>query len=632
MTAHSDGDLGVDGWFFQHSRDLFVVVEDGLIVRVNPAWMEVSGWSSEETVGRSLNSFGDRRDAKGKAKRAETLRATGELTSVRRLRKKNGFWLRVEVRARAAGQGRTLIALRELAQANPTKFEDEQNRRAVELLRETANVRIWRYEPDNCGEEPGGRRQASAADAAGCDTVDQIHPQDRSKLLQAWKRTLATGELGAVEYRERRGGSWAWLRAAWRGVRPAGAGGWQVMGVTQDVTELVNARDAALRGQRAAQAAAEAKSRFVANMSHEIRTPMNGVLGALHLLKAEGLSAEGRRLLDEALSCGQMLSELLSDVIDYSDIEAGRLTLVCEPVDLSAMVDGVVGLLRRQAEAKGLQVHVDVDPEAGWTFADPVRLRQILFNLAGNAVKFTQDGDVRIRLAVKGGGARRRLRLEVQDTGIGIGKDMAERLFEGFDQADNSTTRRYGGSGLGLAISQRLAQLMGGKIGFASRLGQGSTFWLETPARQVDPVEAPARQANPMDGMRVLVVEDNPTNRLIVTKMLENLGASVETAYDGRQGVEAVRRQGFDLIMMDIQMPVMDGVAATRLIRALPGAVGRTPILAVTANTLNHQLESYQRAGMNGHLAKPFSPTALLGALALLAQRAGSPALGVRSA
>jgi PAS domain S-box-containing protein len=393
----------------------------------------------------------------------------------------------------------------------------------------------------------------------------------------------------------------------------------KAVGLVQDCDALKRQELALKEAQLAAEAGAEAKAAFLANMSHEIRTPMNGVMGVLHLLKGEKLSDDGRALLREALSCGAMLSELLNDVIDFSKIEAGRLELACEPVDPAGLVAGVVRLLEPQARAKGLSIVVDADPKLGWVRSDPVRLRQALFNLVGNAVKFTETGRVAVRCRRADAGV---LRFEVEDTGVGIPAAAQPRLFERFNQADASTTRKFGGSGLGLAITRRLAEMMHGQVGFTSVEGQGSTFWLEVRAEaaeaQAEVVEA---TAGVLGGVRVLVVEDNATNRLIATKLLENLGASVETAIDGYAGVDAASRGGFDIILMDIQMPGIDGVEAARRIRALGGAPAEIPIVALTANVLAHQRQAYLDAGMDGVVGKPISPGALLAEIAQAAAR-----------
>ena len=615
-------------WFFQNSDELFVVMRRGVIAWANPTWTTLLGWAPEETVGRPLTDFAHPDEEQLIADAIRRLQTENNSSAEHRLRAKDGGFRWFRSRSTRPYEGGALIVSVDISDERRRLADRQVKQRANALLRTAAGIFAWSFNPDTgiYTVDPDLSRPAVPGTPAtvhpdGTRTMtmqemtEQIYPDDRAELTTAFFHTITTGEQQIVVYRHwsPEHGLWATLRAAWLGMRQLPSGKWEVFGITHDMTEVAIARDQALRGERAAQTAAEAKSQFLANMSHEIRTPMNGVLGVLHLLKQEALSEEGQRLLDEALGCGSMLSELLNDIIDFSKIDAGRLELAAEAVDPGAIMAGVVELLRPQAEAKELHLRAIKTNNVSWARLDPVRLRQILFNLIGNAVKFTLKGGVEVRLSMQGQGEAQRLRIEVADTGVGIPLEAQANLFERFRQGDGSTTRRFGGSGLGLAITQRLAGLMDGDIGFESRPGEGSAFHVEIAAPAcAAPVSSDAAEGQLLQGLRALVVEDNATNRLIATKMLEQLGATVETALDGQQGVEAVARGDFDLIFMDVQMPVMDGVEATRHIRAMPGAAGQIPIIAMSANAMAHQQASYITAGMNGSIAKPLSPSAMI--------------------
>jgi PAS domain S-box-containing protein len=610
-------------WFFQSSLDMFVVLKDDVIIRVNPAWTNLTGWAPEDTLGRPIRDFFHLHDSEVIYAIADSLRAVGHARSEHRLARKGGGWLWVRSQSKTLEGAGLLIVFQDHSEERSREIVRQQAERSNELLRTAAGVYVWRFNPrkgvyvfDQDIPTPsapmGGVRVMTVS-----EMTMSIHAEDRGRVWEAFSLTLRTGEHVEIDYRYLDPGNdtWAHMHCAWRGVRGSSPDVYDVIGISQNVTELVAARDAAL-------GAAEAKSQFLANMSHEIRTPMNGVLGVLHLLKTEKLSDDGRRLLNEALNCGEMLSELLNDIIDFSKIEAGKLELSAEPVDPAELMRGVVDMLRPQAEAKGLYLRFEAPPKGdegdlGWAATDPLRLRQALFNLLGNAVKFTLEGGVVARLSGKRTDDKVRLRFEIDDTGVGIGEEAGKQLFERFRQGDGSTTRRFGGSGLGLAICRRLAELMGGEVGFESELGKGSTFWLEVDA---DACAEPDQDEHEADGplfagLRVLLVEDNATNRLIATRMLEALGVRVATADDGIQGVAAAH-EGFDLILMDIQMPGMDGIEATQRIRAMKGPAGTAPILAMTANAMAHQQASYIAAGMDGAIAKPLSPIALTQAIA----------------
>lgn len=526
----------------------------------------------------------------------------------------------------------------ELVEARDAAREGE---RRVQALMEQARMDAWRQELALGAADAGafevdhaaqgfwaseqffrlvGRRMTFEEIAAPVWSF--VHRDDRGLVFETNRRWARGEENTSMEFRILLpDGQERWVRAFYRLDRPSRKG----VGLVLDIDARKRQELALVEAQRAAEAAAEAKASFLANMSHEIRTPMNGVLGVLHLLKGETISDDGRRLLDEALSCGEMLSTLLDDVIDFERIEAGRLELNDEPVDAGELARSVFRLLEPQARAKGLTLDLEGAESLGWVRSDPVRLRQCLFNLMGNAVKFTLTGGVTLRCARPAPG---RLAFAVRDTGIGIPLEAQGRLFERFHQADASTTRRFGGSGLGLTITRRLAEMMGGQVSFESKPGVGSTFRLEIAAPD-SLATAPAvdRTAGPLEGLRVLIVEDNATNRMIAVRILESLGASARTACDGASGVEAASLAVFDLILMDIQMPDMDGLEACRRIRAQGGPSAATPIVALTANVLSHQRDTYLAAGMDGVVGKPVSPAALLAEIARLADADPGPAI-----
>ena len=374
-----------------------------------------------------------------------------------------------------------------------------------------------------------------------------------------------------------------------------------------------------------AEAASRSKSLFLANMSHEIRTPLNGVLGMLQVAEREGLAPQQAQRIAVARESGETLLVLLNDLLDLSKIEAGHLTLETRDFDLEQAVGMTCRAFLASAEQKGLALSLEFDPRlVGYWRGDEVRLRQILANLVSNAIKFTAYGSVAV--AVRGEDAG--VRLCVTDTGLGISSQSQANIFESFVQGDASTTRLYGGTGLGLAISQRLAQAMNGQLGVVSTLGQGSSFSLVVPLqRGLEPrASQPTEDQAPcLAGGKILAVDDNRTNRTIIQALLVPLGLEVTLACDGAEAVSLFETNAYDLVLMDVQMPVLDGVAATRAIRDLEARTDgrRTPILALTANVMRHQVELYRHAGMDGHVAKPFNAEGLI--LAIAAALCGEP-------
>jgi signal transduction histidine kinase/CheY-like chemotaxis protein len=392
---------------------------------------------------------------------------------------------------------------------------------------------------------------------------------------------------------------------------------------------LVRRQSAARAAQTRAQAASQAKSDFLATISHEIRTPLNSILGFASLVADDPeLSPENRRRLDLVGRAGRSLAEIVGDLLDFAKVEAGRLDLTLTPTSPAALLRDTVAIIAPEAAAKGLYLRTafeaagegDVDQPLA---LDETRLRQVLLNLLANALKFTSEGGVTIKLAV--GPAPGVLRFEVVDTGIGIAPEVQARLFQRFSQADSSISRSYGGTGLGLAISRALINRMGGAIGVESQLGQGARFWITLaaePAEAALPAAAPVPTTATERAARVLLVDDHPMNRELGKALLTLAGCETLTANDGHQALEAVQAGDFDLVLMDVHMPEMDGLAAARAIRALPGAVSAIPIVALSADVLPEQIARCRAAGMNGHVPKPIRREELIAAVAQALQGA----------
>jgi len=385
---------------------------------------------------------------------------------------------------------------------------------------------------------------------------------------------------------------------------------------------LGEARDAADRARDEAEEATRAKSDFLAMMSHEIRTPLNSVIGFTDLLlEDQRLDAQQRRQVGLIHDSGTVLLTLVNDILNFSKIEAGKVELAVQPFTLPGLIDNIISIVRSDADAKGLELSVEVDPQLdGFHLGDQGRLRQILLNLLNNAVKFTASGAVRLSaVRVHSADCGDQIRLTVTDSGIGIPYERHRSLFERFTQADPSITRQYGGTGLGLAISKRLIEVMGGEIGFSSELGAGSTFWIKLvlPRAETAPGGPPseAREAVHRPA-RVLLVEDLALNRELACAILRRAGHEVETAENGEVAVQVCQSRRFDLILMDIQMPKLDGIRAAKIIRSTTGPCQQVPILALSANVLPEQVDEYFRAGMNGHVAKPINQADLHRAIA----------------
>ncbi|MDT8758791.1 PAS domain S-box protein [Sphingomonas psychrotolerans] len=605
---------------FNHAPiGMALVSMDGVLLKVNAAFSKIVGYAAEELCGQNFRELTHPADVSlGQAEITDLL--SGEIPSFqleKRYLHKSGrdVWVRLQVSLVEPQDGTPGHLIAQVEDLTSTRETESRFRlmaqNTTDMITTTdlagrvtfisaACERVLGLDPDR---------------VIGTRALQYVHEDDRARLESEYGSLLSTGAAKPVRWRaQHQSGEWIWLESNIGLLREGGretVDGY--IDVVRDITERKKREDALTLARQRAEEAVKSKSDFVANVSHELRTPLNSIIGFSHLItEAAELSDETRRRVKLIHNAGQALRGVIDNVLDFSKLEAAALELDCQSFDVQDFARSAIGLLEPQAAAKDLQLRVLLCPEVPrWVDGDSGRLRQVVLNLLSNAVKFTREGSVTLCIWATGKGEKRVVRFEVRDTGVGIPDNRVGTLFSRFVQAGPAVASHYGGTGLGLAISRQLIELMGGNMGVTSKIGEGSTFWFEVElplVREHDQValdSSTAQKALNLGSKRILVVDDVDLNRDLMLATLARYGANVSLACDGAEALALAHRERFDLILMDCQMPVLDGFEATRAIRTTENSGAEVPIVALTASAQPQHLKRCIAAGMNDHLAKP---------------------------
>ncbi|MBS0359923.1 MAG: response regulator [Proteobacteria bacterium] len=612
---------------------LLMTDADMRVISASPRWIEARQMVGREVVGQSLYDLFPNSHTKWKPVYDRCLAGESVRAERVQLDRPDGSiaWLQVELTPwrNAAGEiGGLIINSHDVTGMVEALERTERSEELLRLAMEIADVHVWeldfrRRELIKIGAEDTFFTEPATYEELATDIWSRIDKRDLPAVQAAWAQWEADGVPYRPEYRVPRSDDReVWVQSAVRYFQDEDGQPLRMVGALQNITERKAQERALIQAKDEAESATRAKSAFLATMSHEIRTPLNGVLGMAQAMATGTLDSEQRQRLDVIHQSGESLLAILNDVLDLSKIEAGKVELERAEFDLEEIAQGAVSAFAATAQAKGLALTLNIQPAArGVYLGDSVRVRQVLYNLISNSLKFTGKGGVKVTLSRRG----RRLRLQVCDTGIGIAPEKLASLFQKFEQADASTTRRYGGTGLGLAICRDLATLMGGEIRADSTPGEGATFTVDLPLERV--ADAPERTAPAAgeptaaaaDGgeIRILAAEDNGMNQLVLRTLLAQVGIEPTIVSNGREAVDAWASEPWDMILMDVQMPEVDGPTATGMIRARERAAGiaRTPIVALTANAMAHQVAEYAEAGMDDFVAKPIEAARLFQAI-----------------